>query len=182
MTETTIGQDEVSSDFRMKYESFLADEKSKLMEAFRTTFPGVGMSIEIETEYKYRGKEVGMTAVKLLINPGDHVKDMPKKLAMWKFDREEYKDTDICYVAYIGMRGGEKYGLNAAHIQHIEEKYELMAKDIKKFIVSKHNAATQRQIIDHFEGIYTEHDIRACMTPLLISGTLTEKIVYMVND
>jgi hypothetical protein len=182
MTETTIGQDEVSSDFRMKYESFLADEKAKLIEAFRTTFPGVGMSIEIETEYKYRGKEVGMTAVKLLINPGEHVKDMPKKLAVWKFDREESDGTDICYVAYIGMRGTEKYGLNAAHIQHVEEKYEIMAKDIKKFILSKRNAATERQVIEHFEHIYPEHDIRACMTPLLVAGVLTEKVVYMVND
>jgi len=182
MTETIIGQNEVSSDFRMKYESFVADEKSKLMEAFRTTFPNVGIQIDMQTEYKNRGKEVGMTAVKLFMNPGEHTNDMPKKLSAWQFDREEFDGTDICYVAYIGMRGGEKYGLNAAHIQHVEEKYEIMAKDIKKFILAKRNAATERQIIERFDGIYPEHDIRACMTPLLVAGVLTEKVVYMVND
>lgn len=182
MTEIVIGQNEVSNEFNMAYSAFVSDEKTKLYEAFRTTFPGIAMKCEIESEFKNRGVDVGLSAIRLYISPGDHTNDMAKKLAIWKFDNEAVRGSDICYVAYIGMRGTTKYGLNAAHIEKLEDKYAMLAKDIKKYLTSNRSAITEHQIIIHFDGIYTEHDIKACMTPLLISGVIKEKVVYTVND
>lgn len=51
------------------------------------------------------------------------------------------------------------------------------------FVLSKNNKATIKEIIERFENTYSENEIRACMTPLLIAGKLDEHIVYsVVND
>lgn len=187
MTDEVIGQNNVSNTFRYTYETFVSREKAKLYEAFHGMFQNVSINVETQTEFKNRGVEVGLTSFIISISPGDHTELIAKKLKSWHFDKSERlsDDYNIRYVAYVSMRGKSEYSLNiikSNHSSHTEEKYEKMADDIKKYIISKHNAATQRQIINHFEHIYPEHDIRACMTPLLVAGTLKEKVVYMVND